>query len=308
MRNFRTSDKPALLEQLHVMTRRRFAVAEHLIATQPWDLFMMVEMATDRLHHGFWHYARSGTTCDLPASIIRSAGPCGIITSQLDRHIGSLVEKIPADALLLIVSDHGARALEGGIAINQWLVDQGYLVLDELPQQPTPPAQLAINWPRTRVWSEGGYYARIFLNVAGREPQGAIPVAEYEAWRDRLIVELEAMPVPDGRPLGTRVYRPQQLFRECRGVPPDLICYFGNLSWRSVGTVGNPSLFVYENDTGPDEANHDFPGIFISRQPLVSGAGRCPNLRLLDIAPSLLAAAGLPIPQDAAGRPSIVWA
>jgi predicted AlkP superfamily phosphohydrolase/phosphomutase len=115
------------------------------------------------------------------------------------------------------------------------------------------------------------------------------------------------MPRPDGRPLGTRVYRPQQLFCECRGVPPDLICYFGNLSWRSVGTVGHPSLYVYENDTGPDEANHDFPGVFISRDPLSSGRGRCSPLRLLDIGPSLLSAAGLPVLGDAAGTPLIRW-
>jgi predicted AlkP superfamily phosphohydrolase/phosphomutase len=226
---------------------------------------------------------------------------------QIDRHIGSLLEKFSDDVLVLVVSDHGARALEGGVAINEWLVRQGYLVLDEQPGEPTPPAKLKINWPRTRVWSEGGYYARVLLNVQGREPQGAIPPSEHEAWRERLIGELQAMPGPDGRPLGTRVYRPEQLFRECRGVPPDLICYFGNLAWRSVGTVGGGEVFVYENDTGPDEANHDFAGIFISRDPLASGRGRSSDLRLLDIGPSLLAAAGLPEPPSAAGQAGIRW-
>jgi predicted AlkP superfamily phosphohydrolase/phosphomutase len=281
VRDFRTQDKHALLEQLHTMTRRRFAVAQHLVSNYPWDLFMMVEMGTDRLHHAFWHYADP----DHP----RFAGEDHLLRwamrdyyVELDRHVGSLLERIPAEALVLIVSDHGARSLHGGIAINQWLVNRGYLVLDETPRQPTAPSELAINWRKTRVWSEGGYYARIFLNVEGRERQGLVPLAEYEAWRDRLIEELQAMPDPEGRPLGTRVYRPQQLFAECRGVPP-------------------------ENDTGPDEANHDFPGIFISRQPLNAGLGRCHDLRLLDTGPSILAAAGLPIPPRAAGKPSIRW-
>ena len=127
----------------------------------------------------------------------------------------------------------------------------------------------------------------MFLNVQGREPAGSIPPAEYELWRDRLIDELQSLADPDGRPLGTRVYRPQQLFRECRGVPPDLICYFGNLAWRSVGTVGGGELYVYENDTGPDEANHDFAGIFLSRDPLASGRGRSQNLRLARHRPQL---------------------
>jgi predicted AlkP superfamily phosphohydrolase/phosphomutase len=303
---FRTTDKSALLTQLSTMARRRFAVAEHLVATQPWHLFVMVEMGTDRLHHAFWHYGDPQHP--------RFAGDDHPLRwamrdyyVQIDRHIGSLLEKLPDDVLVIVVSDHGARALHGGIAVNEWLMRQGHLVLHERPAQPTPPAKLKIDWPRTRAWSEGGYYARVFLNVQGREPSGSIPPAEYEAWRDRLIAELESLAGPDGRPLGTRVYRPQQLFRECHGVPPDLICYFGNLAWRSVGTVGGGEVFVYENDTGPDEANHDFPGIFISRDPLASGRGRCDNLRLLDITPSLLAASELPISPNIAGEPAIRW-
>jgi len=34
------------------MTEKRFRLAEHLLETRPWDLFFMVEMGTDRMHHG----------------------------------------------------------------------------------------------------------------------------------------------------------------------------------------------------------------------------------------------------------------
>ena len=57
--------------------------------------------------------------------------------------------------------------------------------------------------------------------------------------------------------------KPQDVYPEVRGVAPDLIVYFGDLAWRSVGSVGNPSLYTYENDTGPDGANHDRDGIFV---------------------------------------------
>ena len=124
---------------------------------------------------------------------------------------------------------------------------------------------------------------------------------------------MQALRGPHGEELGTRVYRPQELFRECHGVPPDLICYWGNLAWRSVGTVGAGVLHVTENDTGPDEANHDWDGILISRNPLKgpiagpSAHASLPEYNLLDIAPSILAAAGLPVPVDSAGRPTLVW-
>src|SRR3954468_19007101 len=53
---FRTEEKGRLLEQIEEMTAKRFQVAEHLLETRPWDLFFMVEMGTDRIHHAFWRY------------------------------------------------------------------------------------------------------------------------------------------------------------------------------------------------------------------------------------------------------------
>jgi hypothetical protein len=43
--------------------------------------------------------------------------------------------------------------------------------------------------------------------------------------------------------------------------------YFGDLEWRSVGTLGmaTDGVFTYENDTGPDGANHDKKGVFVMR-------------------------------------------
>ena len=43
-------------KQIYQMTDRRFALAEHLLETRPWQLFAMVEMGVDRIHHGFWKY------------------------------------------------------------------------------------------------------------------------------------------------------------------------------------------------------------------------------------------------------------
>jgi predicted AlkP superfamily phosphohydrolase/phosphomutase len=43
-----------------------------------------------------------------------------------------------------------------------------------------------VDWSQTKVWGAGGYYARIFLNVKGREPEGTVAMADYEALRDEL--------------------------------------------------------------------------------------------------------------------------
>ncbi|MBT3603432.1 MAG: phosphodiesterase, partial [Candidatus Latescibacteria bacterium] len=56
VRDFRTNDKPRLLQQIYAMTEKRFKVTRHLMQTREWDFCMHVEMGTDRIHHGFWRY------------------------------------------------------------------------------------------------------------------------------------------------------------------------------------------------------------------------------------------------------------
>jgi predicted AlkP superfamily phosphohydrolase/phosphomutase len=152
------------------------------------------------------------------------------------------------------------------------------------------------------VWADGGYYSRIFMNVKGREPEGVIDPADYEPLRDELIAKLEALGDEDGNSIGTRVFRPTDLYREVNGVAPDLICYFGNLAWRSIGSVGDGRVQVRENDTGPDDANHAKYGIAV-----MVGPGMPDSLpddaHLFDIAPTLLTALGMDVPADMQGRP-----
>ena len=83
--------------------------------------------------------------------------------------------------------------------------------------------------------------------------------------RDELIAGLKSIPDENGHEIGTQVYRPEELYKEVRGVAPDLIVYFGDLYWRSVGTVGGGKMHTFENDTGPDGANHAENGIFFWR-------------------------------------------
>ena len=153
-------------------------------------------------------------------------------------------------------ADHGAKRMDGGIAINEWLVNEGYLVLDEKPEGVIPLSKAKINWGKTRVWGEGGYYSRIFMNVQGREPKAPSRQSEYEQLRDELIGRIEALPDHLGKPMKTRAYKPQDIYVKSNNVPPDLIVIWGDLYWRGVGSLGINALHTFENDTGPDDANH----------------------------------------------------
>jgi len=64
--------------------------------------------------------------------------------------------------------------------------------------------------------------------------------------------------------------------------------YFGDLEWRSVGQVGTGQVFTYENDTGPDGANHDRDGVLIMNGAPRQPTGKIEGLRLVDVGPTIL--------------------
>lgn len=299
--DFRTPDKGKIRDSLVRMTDKRFALARHLMTTKPWDYFMMVEMGTDRVHHAFWQYMDPRHHRYEPGNPFESVIEDYYV--HVDRRIGELLALVPENAYVIVVSDHGGQCMEGGIAINEWLIQQGYLVLEESPKVPSRLEGVKVNWSKTTAWGSGGYYGRLFLNVKGREPFGVIAPEDYESTRDRLIAELEALGDPEGRPIGTRVLKPEDLYREIRGAaPPDLFVYFGDLRWRSVGTIGTGAIHTFENDTGPDDANHAPDGMLIAKGPGIAPQGPVSGMQLMDVTPTVLRLFGLDVPPDLQGH------
>jgi predicted AlkP superfamily phosphohydrolase/phosphomutase len=303
VRNFRTDDKDWLLRQIHDMTEKRIRVIHHLLDTKPWDFFMWVEMGVDRIHHGFWSYMDPGHRRYIPGNKFENAIHDYYV--YLDREIAAMLEKVPDDTVVMVASDHGAKKMDGGICINEWLWQNGYLALKEPPPDDmlTPFEKVEVDWSKTKAWGSGGYYGRLFINVEGREPQGIVGRDEYEALRSELVERLEALPGPEGENIGTRVYKPQDIYRHVRNVAPDLIVYFGNLYWRSVGSFGHGGWHTFENDSGPDDCNHATNGMFILYDPKNPGKGKeLKGQQLMNVAPTVLKIMGLEVPPDMQGK------
>jgi len=296
---FRTEDKSALLKQIYEMTEKRFQVAKHLMQSKNWDFCMLVEMGPDRIHHGFWKYCDTTHHKYEPGSQYEDAIKNYYI--YLDEKIGEMLELIDDNTAVMLVSDHGAKRMDGGICVNEWLIQEGYLRLKEYPKEIASLSEVEIDWSRTKAWGEGGYYARIFLNVKKREPKGTIRPRRYEKMRDEIARKLEALGDENGKPIGTKVFKPQDIYPVVNGVPPDLIVYFGNLLWRSVGSVGLKTIHTFENDTGPDDANHDQHGIFVLAAPGQESEKR-EGLHLMDIAPTVLNLLDVDVPEDMEGK------
>lgn len=302
---FRTDDKDFLLKQIYEMTEKRFIVLKYLLNNRSWDFFMFVEMGVDRIQHGLWHFMDSSHPRYEPGNPYREA--IKEYYQYLDHELGQMLSQLDDDTVVMVVSDHGAKRMDGGICINEWLRREGYLVLKEEPvregPRPVPFEKVEVDWEKTVAWGAGGYYARVFLNVQGREPHGLIPKADYEKVRDELAAAIEAIRDPNDQALDTTCFRPEAIYREVRNIPPDLIIYLGDLHWRSVGSFGFDSIYTLENDIGPDDANHAQDGIFIYFDPRQNFGGRqLKDLNLMDFAPTVLSLMGYPIPDDIQGK------
>jgi predicted AlkP superfamily phosphohydrolase/phosphomutase len=298
VRNFRTDKKAELLADINQMTEARFKAFRHFLKKDSFDFAMLVEMGVDRIHHAFWRYFAKDHRLYEPGNEYETAALD--YYKLVDEEIGRTLDGL-TDTSVMVVSDHGAKTMVGAICINEWFQEQGYLTLKEKPAERTRLKPDMIDWERTKAWGEGGYYSRVFINVKGREPQGQVHPDEYEAFRDDLIEKLEAIEDEKGNCINTRAYKPEDIYREVRNIPPDLVVHLGNLDWRSAGSVGVGSIHLFENDTGPDDANHAQEGIFIwDREPGLTDMPETPSI--YDIAPTILDYFDLEIPEEMIGR------
>jgi predicted AlkP superfamily phosphohydrolase/phosphomutase len=284
---FRTEDREAIKKELFEMTEKRFDVAEYLVKNKPWDFFIMHEIGFDRLHHAFWKffdphhpkYVKGNQYENLDLEYY----------SMADERIGRLVELFGEDCITFVLSDHGSKGMLGAFCVNEWLESLGYLKYKTRPASVVDLDEAGIDWTKTKAWGWGGYYARIFFNVKGREQNGIVEPEDLE--KEKKLLAEKAMKITDdkGGKLQNMVLVPEEIYGVANGDKPDLMIYFGDLDWRSAGTVGHNSMYLSENDTGPDDSVHSMNGIFMMYNPKKDLKGReIKGAKIADIAPTLL--------------------
>jgi predicted AlkP superfamily phosphohydrolase/phosphomutase len=296
---FRKEERESVLKEIYVMTEKRFKLVKYLLTSKPWNFFMLVEIGLDRIQHAFWKYFDKEHHLYEPGNkfenVIRD------YYKYLDHEIGEVMKLVDDDTIIMVVSDHGAKRMKGAFCINEWLIKEGYLKLKEEPKGVVELEKAEVDWNKTIAWAWGGYYARIFINVKGRERNGVVDQRDYESIREQLKKEIEDIRGPNDEKWNTKAYKPEELYPICNGDPPDLLVYFDDLYWRAAGTIGHNTLYLPENDTGPDDAVHDYDGIFILYDPRKRIGGRV-NMTIYDIAPTILKLMGLQIPRSMEGK------
>ncbi|HEB88945.1 MAG TPA: hypothetical protein ENI85_05195 [Deltaproteobacteria bacterium] len=209
---------------------------------------MVVFSESDTVGHHYWRdHDPLSPRHDSEASAERR-GAISAVYRKLDHACGVLREAIGEDVPCVVLSDHGMGGASDKIVhLNRHLAERGLLhrkrgpgryadrsarrlrdlalawLPPRLAQQlfrraRTAAAELesrarfgGFDWSKTLAFSEeANTNPGVWINLAGREAQGCVPPAEYEAVRDRVIAALLDWRLPSGGPVVARALRREE--------------------------------------------------------------------------------------------------
>ena len=259
-------DKTAFIEDANATVEARMEAFKHYLAEDDWDLFFGVFMTTDRVNHFlFGDYADEGEYYDAFMDFYR----------RIDHYIGQIRDAIPDDATLIVASDHGFQRLDYEVNMNQWLREEGWLTFEDDDHE-----ELGDIADETRAYSL--IPGRFYLNLAGREPRGSVPEADYEAVRDELADALRALEGPEGRPVCKRVVTKENAYAGPHDdIAPDLTVIPYEGFDLKAGFGDDKAVFT----EGPRSGMHRFDNasLFVD-----DPDADLTDVDLLDIAPTIL--------------------
>ncbi len=160
-----------------------------------------------------------------------------------------------------------------------------------------------VNWSQTRAYSVGNV-GPIFVNLRGREPKGIVePGKAYEDVLEELTQALYQLRDPaTNQPMIDKVYRREEIYTGPHlHEAPDLFCMPRNLRYSAFGLLQFPSNKWLE-PTFDRTGGHRMDGVLILRGPGVRPGYRLDSANIVDLAPTILALMGVPIPSDMDGQ------
>lgn len=327
---------PPSIKQM-VETRTRTLL--YLMKAYPWDMVMAVFVATDRMQHYYWP--------NEPVSDEHSGWtPLRQLYQQIDAHIGEVLKHIDANTTVLVLSDHGfgpLRPTQGGLnallarlgflryrqggnrlagkLLNQLLLlGRRYLpprmqlrLAQALPtvhrQAVTENAYGDIEWSQTRVFADP-FRGQVYINLQGRQPEGIVPVQDYERLREEVREILLKLADPiSGRSLVRNVHRREDLYHgPYMERAADL-----KIEWdeaapgNGLGYHANGQSIIIKppshGGSGPGWYGiHYSEGILIASGPSIKRGMTVTGATQYDIAPTILYLQGQPIPSDMDGK------
>jgi predicted AlkP superfamily phosphohydrolase/phosphomutase len=129
----RGKDPSRFVRAVRQMEIDRARTVCHLLKHKPWDLFLYVVETTDNLQHEIWHLLDETHPQHDPDMAKRVLPDILEYYETVDRLLGEMIELVPDDALIVVLSDHGFGPFHKFFHINNWLAEHGWLRFRRTP-------------------------------------------------------------------------------------------------------------------------------------------------------------------------------
>jgi predicted AlkP superfamily phosphohydrolase/phosphomutase len=330
-----------LREILHWADQKE-AVCRFLLGEHDWDFFMNVIRGPDLVQHYFYNALDPGHP-RYDRRVSRTFGPLlDRVYDVCDQAIGHRLGMLEDDGLLLIVSDHGFGPASTWFETSRFLIDIGLLTLQtgrglraaiagrvdlsllarldflDLRHRLTTSSRVAagqmldtlfsapsIDWSRTKAYCCTSDGKGIRINRQGREPHGIVESEEELAEiRNHLLRELRQLRDPNtGKLVVSDVHFHEELYSgPYAEEAPDLV--FSLERGPYVARRPRSARRVFQRISSKDWTGvHRRDGIILAVGRGVREGRELSRCSIVDVAPTVLAAMGLAIPDDMDGVP-----
>jgi predicted AlkP superfamily phosphohydrolase/phosphomutase len=290
------SDADRFREQLAIKAE----VLRELLERPDWDFSIVVFKSLDVLSHR----AYDG----------RPRGPVADWLRELDAVLGELLRAVGPETNTLVMSDHGFAAYPRSFNLHAWLLEEGFAARSGRSTGRAAPGPLAtqriaahrhrfaeLDLAKTRAFAtlSEGNVGSLRLNLAGREPRGAVAPEDAEALLAEIETRLAALRFAGARPpLVRRVLRGDAEYPgPQRAVVPDLLFE----TRADVKVVAHPgSRVFFESPRIPPD--HAREGILVLCGPAIAARPARADASVLDIAPTALHLLQQPVYAEMDGR------
>jgi predicted AlkP superfamily phosphohydrolase/phosphomutase len=286
------------LRQAGMVLEERLALFDYAVNNYDDGLLFFYFSSSDLQSHMFWWDSDAAHPTRTDAEAKTYFGHVHRLYRRLDEVVGDLMDRYGSQATIFVMSDHGFANFGRQFNLNSWLRELGYLG----PPQCTSIMQ-DVDWSITSAYGLG--INGLYLNLKGRERDGIVePGAKAEELLAELKERLEAVTDMNGEPVIRTAYRADQVYSGgATALAPDLIVGYRRgyrASWATC--LGDLTPDVLLDNDSPWSADHcadalEVPGVLWCNRPL-----RVKDPSLVDVAPTVLAAFGLPAPSSMSGR------
>jgi predicted AlkP superfamily phosphohydrolase/phosphomutase len=161
-----------------------------------------------------------------------------------------------------------------------------------------------VDWSSSVAYSLGNV-GQIYLNVAGREPQGTVqPGIEYEQVREQIIDKLAELRDPQtGELVVESIYRREEIYHgEQLEKAADIVFIPTRLEYFGFGEYEFGSHQIIESMRRGISGTHRMNGVFLAYGSSIEAGVEITGKSLIDLAPTIMHLMSLPVPERMDGK------